>query len=189
MSALGVSTICSTWFSQNGDNRILIRWSVWRHNPSGIIQTTRAPACTREAKRVKSIEDVIQWARTWSDELESEVFNQQSAGSVDSMTQIAAAGTLIETRVATAIEFFRQYVDGSVWLERAKYNDQYRKKADAAKGIGDLLRGWAQQVETGTIPTPALAAMEVRVAVSTDLWIKFEFSMQIRACILPHQSS
>jgi hypothetical protein len=118
---------------------------------------------------VKSIEDVVQWARAWADELESEIVAQPSSSSVDWTPKTQEAEMRIEGRVATAIEFLRRYAGGSVWIERAEQVHQYRLPAGAAKAISEILIGWADQAEAGIIPIPALAAMEVRAVASTDI--------------------
>jgi hypothetical protein len=119
---------------------------------------------------VKSIKDVAQWARDWADELESKIAFQRSGSSRGEwMPKTPEAETRITVQTATAIEFLRQYADGSIWLQRAEEAYKYSKSAIAAKDISEILREWSQQAEEGIIPIPALAAMEARVVASIDI--------------------
>lgn len=119
---------------------------------------------------MRSIDDVVQWARAWADELESEIVGGESASSaIEFKTKTPEAGIRLQVRIATALEFLRQYAAGSIWLERATYVHKQRLMARAAKDISEILRGWASQAESGIIPIPALAAMDVRIVASVDI--------------------
>ncbi|GAA0720619.1 hypothetical protein Drose_06890 [Dactylosporangium roseum] len=79
---------------------------------------------------------------------------------------------IIEARAVSVLEFLRQYAgEGSSWAKHA--TEKLAKKgdtiADKSHGLGDILRGWVDQVEAGVVEIAGSRAWAEVSVVSTDL--------------------
>lgn len=77
-------------------------------------------------------------------------------------------------RAAAALEFLRQHAgDDSEWLRRAK--NSYDSNADRTSlesgvhAVGEIMRLWAAQVESGVTRLPAEISEGIRAVASTDV--------------------
>jgi hypothetical protein len=83
-----------------------------------------------------------------------------------------AAEARIRARAVAALEFLQQHAGGdSVWARRAAsmYETGGPSEAMRARGVGDLLREWADQVDAGVVEVVGARAWAQVDVVSTDI--------------------
>jgi hypothetical protein len=116
-------------------------------------------------------QDVLAYARQQAYELEKDMTWNENGfwqASDRSMVQMIAA------RAVAALEFFRQYAgEDSYWTQRAMAVYQNRGENQSletgARGVGELLRAWYDQVEAGIVEIAGSRAWAEVGIVSTDV--------------------
>ena len=120
-------------------------------------------------------EQVAAWAREQADQLQSDMRFEPSdtRRGYWAITDASKKGLLM-ARVASALEFLRQHAgEESEWLRRATM--AYESNGDRASmesgvyAVGDIMRLWAEQVESGIIRLPAEVGEGIRALASTDI--------------------
>jgi hypothetical protein len=124
---------------------------------------------------VKSVDDLLAYARSHADLLAQDmrwVRGQHGGG-----WWVAEPESMYDTlvsRAAAAIEFLRQYAgEDSHWTRRA--TAIYESRGDGkstesgARAVGEFLRSWADQVETGVIDIVGARAQAEIAVVNTDV--------------------
>lgn len=119
---------------------------------------------------------VVAWARAQADELQSDMQFEPSDGMYGGfwrVTELPKKG-LVMARAASGLEFLRQHAgDDSEWFRRGKI--AYESNGDRASmesgvhALGEILRLWAAQVESGMTRLPAEVGEGVRTIASTDI--------------------
>jgi len=119
--------------------------------------------------------DVVAVARGLADDLDRDLRWQPTDGDSGYWVAVAREGlSVVTARAAGALEFLRQHAGvDSMWTSRAiaAYDSQGlgQSTASGARAVGDILRVWADQVETGVAPLANEEARRTVAAVSTDL--------------------
>ena len=82
------------------------------------------------------------------------------------------AESRIRARAITALDFLERYAGAdSQWVTRGHtlFDKSAHSMETGARALGDVLRAWADQVETGILVIPQAEAQGVRAVASTDL--------------------
>jgi hypothetical protein len=116
-------------------------------------------------------QDLLAYARQQADQLEKDMtWNENGYWQASDRSMVQT----IASRAVAALEFFRQYAgEDSFWTQRAM--DVYQNRGEnqsletGARGVGDLLRAWADQVEAGIVEIAGLRAWAEVGIVSTDV--------------------
>lgn len=123
-----------------------------------------------------SKEKVVEWARLQADQLQSDMRFQISealSGGYWTVFDPKKKGLLM-ARAAAGLEFLRQHAgEQSEWLRRGKIayesNADHSSMESGVHALGEILRLWAQQIESGVARLPAELGEGVRAIASTDL--------------------
>ena len=98
----------------------------------------------------------------------------------------------IAARATAALEFLRRYAGPeSGWVARAQMlyvNKGENQSADSgARALGDILREWADQTESGVIDVPGARAAKRGRSLAPISWSRFDSCWTTRTCIRAHQ--
>ncbi|WP_169951177.1 hypothetical protein [Microbispora sp. H11081] len=137
---------------------------------------------------MRSIEDVLTYARAQADALEQDMI--WTPGDYGGGWWAASPQSLqsrIVARAAAALEFLRQYAGpNSFWTLQATtvYNNKGENQSteSGARAIGELLRAWADQVEAGIVEIVGARAWAEFGVASTDLM------SQVRRLLEDHEA-
>lgn len=122
-----------------------------------------------------SREQVVAWAREQAQELQSDMRFEPSDvhGGYWTLMDQSDKGLLM-ARAASALEFLRQHAgDDSEWLRRAtiayESNGDRSSMESGVHAIGEIMRLWAAQVESGVTRLSAELGEGIRSLASTDI--------------------
>jgi hypothetical protein len=120
--------------------------------------------------------ELVAWAREHATQLAADMtfhpgepgwgaYWEATGGDLDAEARIRA-------RAITALDFLERFAgEDSQWVTRGHdvFDKNGHSMATGARALGDVLRAWADQVETGIIGIPQAQAEGVRAIASTDL--------------------
>jgi hypothetical protein len=119
--------------------------------------------------------ELVSWARTHATRLEADMTLHPKepgfAGPYWEATDLAAESR-IRARAITTLDFLHRFAGPeSQWSVRghAVFDKGSRSMETGARDLGDVLRAWADQVESGILVVPQVEASGVRAIASTDL--------------------
>jgi hypothetical protein len=123
-----------------------------------------------------SREQVVAWAREQAVELQSDMRFQPADGMYGgywTVTDRSEKGLLM-ARAASALEFLRQHAgDDSEWLRRAtiayESNGDRSSMESGVHALGEIMRLWSAQVESGVTRLPGELGEGIRALASTDI--------------------
>ena len=119
-------------------------------------------------------DELVAWALGHAEELETEMeWHRNEFGGYWTAVPPEAKAR-IRARATSALEFLRRYAGSdSEWFLRAartvETDGDRQSMESGARALGELLRGWAEQVRVGVVDVHGVDVWSGRGALSTDL--------------------